>query len=755
MLSRPTATPRHPAPNRRALLPLAVLVALLLLSAATAQVVDAETLPDKRVYEMVTPVDNLGADVYIPEAFEYGTNEGIRTNKSFQAADDGNAVAYVGSPTSGGLGRGGVGSGDEYLARRLPDGGWSQSVIQPPELPTEFQGFSSNLSVGVLGVFGTAQMVAGNEDEEYWQLYLCMESISACGTPTAGDLQPASSYQLLSGKPVDRSAEEFGTHGITLDGASGSVGVHAPIFAGGSSGFDVLAFEADDALIGGSGKVEQELAKDVEGEIKDGEKNSYLYEARDGRLGLVDVLPDGEVAPGATFGAPPIGRPNENEPGFGGVVSSDGRYLFWTDSRTGIVYVRVGGVTTMRVSEGEARYWGSGGDGRYAFYEEDGGLYRFDDATGRRETIADAGSGVLGSLGSGEDGETIYFAAESVLAEANSGGQEPVNGKPNLYLWRSGSSPVFIATLSPEDGQNANPYGTTEAMARVALGWRAGDWQPALGQRTAAVSGNGGALVFLSNQRLPAVGFPNGYRNNGLDEVYMFEAGANQLFCVSCSASTEEPSGSAYGAAAFLPIDWSDTARPEWISSDGDRVFFDSATPLVSEDTNGRIDVYEWEREGTGSCEPADAVNGGCIYLLSGGTSGAGSWFIGASANGSDVFMVTRAQLVAADGNDADDLYDARVEGVVPVAPPACTGTGCQGVPAPPPPFATPASVTFEGPGNFAPAPPAPATKVVSKAVKCRKGLVRKDAKCVRKRKLKTKSKARGRQSARRRFRRA
>jgi hypothetical protein len=756
MLSRFTTTSGRSALNPGSLLSMAVVViALLLLSAAAVQAADAETLPDKRVYEMVTPADNQDADVYMPEVFDRFFNEGVDTRLPFQVAENGDAVTYVGSATSAGFGAAGSGLGNQYLARRLPGGGWSQSVIAPPARKrNNYQGFSSDLSVGVLtsGIYGEPNVppiAAGATGEGYSLLYECRESVSACSAPTAADPQPANPYQPIFGKPLYRTAKEFGTHDILASGKLGTV----PVFAGGSSGFGVLAFEADDALIGGSGELEQELATDVKSEIKAGEQNSYLYQVNDGQLGLVDVLPKGEVAPDATFGAPPLAGPEDNAPDFDGVVSSDGQRLFWTDLRTGIVYVRVGGVVTVQVSAGAARYWASGGDGRYAFYEEDGGLYRFDDVKGEWETLAGAGGGVLGVLGNGEDGETAYFIAEGILAGANAGGQEPVEGQPNLYLWRHGSGPVFIATLSMKDGEVADPYGPA-ALSEAGAGGNflhIGDWQPALGQRTAAVTGSGNSMVFVSNQRLPVVGYPNGYRNGGLDEVYLYEAAVNRLFCVSCSASTEVPSGSLFGAAAFLPISWSDTAQPEWISSDGDRVFFDSAAPLVSQDTNGKVDVYEWEREGTGSCEPGDGENGGCVYLLSRGTSEAGSWLVGASANGSDVFMVTRAQLVAADGNDADDLYDARVEGVEPVAPPACTGTGCQGVPAPPPPFATPASVTFEGPGNFAPAPPAPTTKVVSKAVKCPKGLVHKDAKCVRKHKPKTKSKAHTKRLARRR----
>jgi hypothetical protein len=164
-------------------------------------------------------------------------------------------------------------------------------------------------------------------------------------------------------------------------------------------------------------------------------------------------------------------------------------------------------------------------------------------------------------------------------------------------------------------------------------------------------------------------------------------------------------------------VSWSDVHLPEWLADEGNRVFFDSSASLAPDDTNGREDVYEWEREGTGGCTSATSVNGGCIYLLSGGTSEADSWFIGASESGDDVFVATRAQLSPEDRNDAFDLYDARVGGVQAVTAPLCTGTGCQGVPAPPPVFVTPSSVTFSGVGNFPPpTEAAPAAKAKSKA---------------------------------------
>ena len=141
----------------------------------------------------------------------------------------------------------------------------------------------------------------------------------------------------------------------------------------------------------------------------------------------------------------------------------------------------------------------------------------------------------------------------------------------------------------------------------------------------------------------------------------------------------------AYGAAAFLPVSWMKTEQPQVISDDGSRVFFDSAEPLVSQDTNGKLDVYEWESDGAGSCRESE----GCVYLLSGGTSSSASWFLGSSASGDDAFVISRADLTGAAGYEGFAVYDTRVDGVQPVASPVCTGSGCQGVPPAAPIFAT------------------------------------------------------------------
>jgi hypothetical protein len=164
-------------------------------------------------------------------------------------------------------------------------------------------------------------------------------------------------------------------------------------------------------------------------------------------------------------------------------------------------------------------------------------------------------------------------------------------------------------------------------------------------------------------------------------------------------------------------------------------VFFDSAVALVPQDTNDVRDVYEWERDGSGSCRESP----GCQYLLSGGANASESFLLDASANGSDVFFGSRAQLVREDNDEDFNVYDARIGGVQPVSPPACTGAGCQGVPPAPPIFATPSSVTFNGTGNFPPtAPVVVKHPVKKKAAKCAKGKTRdKHGQCIKNKKSK------------------
>jgi hypothetical protein len=141
---------------------------------------------------------------------------------------------------------------------------------------------------------------------------------------------------------------------------------------------------------------------------------------------------------------------------------------------------------------------------------------------------------------------------------------------------------------------------------------------------------------------------------------------------------------------------------------DNGRIFFNSAQPLVTNDSNGTWDVYQYEPFDTGSCDTAAAsgtiaiAEEGCVGLISSGTDDQPSIFMDASADGEDLFFATSAPLSALDNDKIPDVYDARVGGISPEAPPQpqpCVGEACQ--PSSTPPADTPPnSAGFNGPGN-------------------------------------------------------
>jgi hypothetical protein len=643
-------------------------------------------LPDGRVYERVSPVSNENADVYVPSVFKFALaqSEGIFTQRPFRAAADGDAIAYVADPTSGGAGLGGVELGNDYLATRSPGGGWTQINIQPPGyFNALYQAFSSDLSGGFVGSSSGAPGESGFEE----------------GLPALSPEAPGEGYKILyqhdssdgSYRPLLTKEASFHlSAGVSGFGQEGTAESTYPLYAGSSADLSESLFETNDALTANA-------VLGTENTYNHRYLEDNLYISVGGHLSVVNVLPgDSKSEADATFGAPPLLEGlGEDRFDFSNVISADGSRIFWTDLKTGDLYMREnpsqpqssldgeghctspGDACTVQIAEG-GRFWTATTDGSKVFFTK-GDLYEYDVESGLTTDLT-PGVEVEGVVGASENGEYIYY----------------VDNGYNLKLWHDGSS-TQIATLSQDDGWEDGPFMTTDGYHPQ------GDWQAGLADRTAEATPGGQGVVFMSNQSLKAVGYPDGYPNNGLYEVYVYEAEDGQLFCASCNPSGEPPQRNEEAdagrqpTAAYLPVSWSAIYQPRLISADGSQVFFDSTEPLVSQDTNGKQDVYEWEREGAGSCREAD----GCIYLLSGGTGESASWLVDASENGSDVFMVSRTELVPGDPYDSFDLYDARVDGVQPPTPPACSGTGCQGVPPAPPIFATPASVTFDGVGNF------------------------------------------------------
>ncbi len=420
------------------------------------------------------------------------------------------------------------------------------------------------------------------------------------------------------------------------------------------------------------------------GEGCDASKQNLYEYSPGGGLSLVNLLP-GEATgtPGAELGAQSA------------AVSTDGSRVYWKDLATGDLYLRAGAQTKLVAEDGT--FQTASTDGSIAFYTKpDEHLYRYDTSGAGSSTDLTPAGGVKGVLGASAAGTEVYYQGETALR-----------------LWKSGPT----TTVAP--GANAAVPG---------------DWPPTTGM--ARVSSDGTKLLFVSTAKLSEYDNTDLSTGEAEAEVHLYDStGAGSLICVSCNPTFGRPIGpsSIPGSVANGTAEGSTNSyKPRALSSNGRRVFFDSEDALVLADTNNGKDAYQWEAQGEGSC----AKEGGCLSLISDGKSAGGASFVDASADGSDAFFITDGSLVGSDPG-ALDLYNARVGGGFPVAPPPiiCEADACQSLPSPP---VDPTLTTLlSGPGN-------PGVRYPK--VKCPKGKVRLKGKCVRKAKVKKAKPKKGRE---------
>ena len=296
-------------------------------------------------------------------------------------------------------------------------------------------------------------------------------------------------------------------------------------------------------------------------------------------------------------------------------------------------------------------------------------------------------------IGASKDGHRLYFVSD---------GSQLVSGAPpvatdGIYYWQDA------------DG---TPGGTLSFIGKDQLGdlFAAINYAPWSGApNVARVSPDGRFLLFETsdgsgltprydqlscNGRV--AGNPNNFNPGGCSEAYVYRADSStptepDLVCASCDPSGERPVDNAYlnirknaSAGNFS------THLSHALSDDGRYVFFSSADPLVPADTNGAFDAYEYDNQTEE------------VHLLSSGTSPSDSYFLDASDDGHDVYIITRQRLLGWDTDNAYDVYDVRIGGGFP-EPPAttapCAGETCRH-PIGPTPSAAPVGSGNEGPGN-------------------------------------------------------
>jgi hypothetical protein len=365
-----------------------------------------------------------------------------------------------------------------------------------------------------------------------------------------------------------------------------------------------------------------------------------LYAWSEAGLRLINVLP------GEAQGTPGAGLASQ-----AGAISAGGLRIYFEDA--GNLYLREAGHTAQ--VDGAAAVGGGGtfqttaADGSIAFFTKAGHLYRYDAIGGTTTDLTLAGE-VIGVLGASADGSYLYFLTAAGLELAHAG-----------------------------------------SVTAVAAAADASNYPPATG--TARVAADG-TLAFVSSAPLKA-----GYDNGGFPEVYVYSPTTATLACASCNPRNVRPIGAAGipGAVANgSGATATDAYKPRVLAAAGNRLFFDSADALVTEDTNSVSDVYEWDADGVGGCPRVV----GCIALISSGRSAEGATFVDASADGADAFFITDGSLVPSDPG-GDDLYDARIGGGFPVAeaPLACIADACQPIPAAPE-DPTPGTALYRPEGN-------------------------------------------------------
>lgn len=489
----------------------------------------------------------------------------------------------------------------------------------------------------------------------------------------------------------DGHSEVLGQGGLGID--PGAVGVL--ISAGGTHAIFVTGLRSDQPAI----QIESDAAPSGTKAIYD--------RTSDGVAHVVSLLP-GEV---------PLGAGENAE--FAG-ASADGRGVAFAVGKS--LYLRRDNTKTYPIGE-DLEFAGVSEGGDRVFYLKGGDLFAFDaeafDA-GDEEAVRFTETGDATVVNISEDGSSAYFlSAQALPVEPNPSGKLPQPGEQNLYLSREGAL-NFVGTVTQRDVDGVQ--GNTRQVQGLGLWTTAQNDLPggAIAVDPSRSTGDGAVLLFEAEASL------TDYDTEGHTEIYRYDAAENSLRCLSCN-----PTGISGGDASLQSLTLDEAWLTYWnpvenLSADGKRAFFESSEALAMNDTDGLRDVYQWEEEGKGDCQKT----GGCVRLISSGSSSRNDYLYAASASGDDVFFRSSDLLVGADPDETPSIYDARVNGGF--APPQgasgeCLGEACQPVTtAPNDP--TPASSAFRGQGNVK-------GKAKSRA-RCRKGKHRKaKSRCVTKKK--------------------
>jgi hypothetical protein len=652
-------------------------------------------LPDGRGYELVTPPDTGG---YVPTMSELGAPHFGGLGPSFAS----NLTALNGDQVLFGLAGGALpgypanGLHDTYEAHRQADGRWI----------TEFNGVSgTDFAEAYPGGF------SADHGASFWAL--------------------TKSPKFPEGYYIRRSA------GILSPACSPDPAAQLELIGCGSLGDEpegVGEWISPDAshVIFTTRRENQRVPKQLEPDAAPSGTDAIYDRTADGITHVSSLKPDGSA-----FGA------NENATYRG--VSSDGTAVAFTVN--GTFYVRRDNLETLTVATGSPLFGGLSSDGAAVVYlkQNEGQPFRGTKVPQGDIFLCDLDEGPCAgpgshsptAIGSGEesvlvnvssDGSHVYFVSPRVLDPAEEGRL----GKENLYVWDD-TGVRFIATVSSGDvagRAGVYPVGGLGLWIGIAVSpdptFLAGP-----GNDPSRTTPDGAILVFESRAEL------TDYDNDGHSEIYRYDAVHGGLDCLSCNRT---------GVSAQSDAQLQPDPPPQFVSSppisamvsipnvteNGQRVFFESGDRLSLGDVDERTDVYEWEAAGEGDC----SRQGGCVTLISSGTSSSDDHLYAMTPSGSNVFFASGDLLVAEDSDATPSIYDARIGGGAPeppTPPQDCVGEACQPAGSPPrDPIL--ASSSFHGPKNVAQRPRCQRPKQRSRGHAKHRAQAAKRKRCVRRR---------------------
>jgi hypothetical protein len=639
-------------------------------AAAATMSLTAPALPDGRVYEQVSPVDKNGANA--------SGKLGL-----VRAGLNGDSLMFFSEPTL--PGSEGASQFGTYLSTR-EEQNWSTLGLLPAA-PQEgaVEAVSADLAfsyVAVEDATGQGAVLSSRENGTRLLRPIAhvpnLEAVQAVAT-TSDD------SSLLFESSVQLTPEASAEHNVYLwDSRTDAITLASVMNSGGapSAGGFAGPYDWPDGNTFGGGPAAQLYSP---GALTEDGTAAYFTTSGQAQLYLrrnitsaQSMLSPGEECEEATKGCTiQVSASQDSVPDPNG--EKPAAFLSATSGGPSVAFFASAGKLTDNATTGPT---GEGLD-----------LYRYEAVNGQLEDLVPDptdpnGAEVRGFLGANKEGTRAYFIANGVLGDGARKGatrgectlppdftHQFGSGTCNLYMWEKGGGITFVAQLNAEGSAFSGRFG--EPPTSDASDWMIG---PGNGvQPTAWVSGDGGTLVFRSQETLTA------YANDRTPEFYRYQAAGRSLSCVSCAPSGVKAMAqpTAFSIESFAFVSLFPLYHTRNLSENGQRFYFQTAEALVPEDTNGESgcptvrqpvsivprcqDVYEWEASGEGTCTEGSGdfsiQAGGCIYLLSSGKSSDPSYFGDADPSGNNAFLYTSQALVAQDKDQLVDIYDARVGG--------------------------------------------------------------------------------------------